>query len=353
MARAIQLASLAEGQTSPNPLVGAVVIDKNEKIVGDGFHARAGLPHAEVVALKQAGGRAKEGTLVVTLEPCCHFGKTPPCVETIIRAGISRVVIAMKDPDSRVSGQGIASLKEAGIEVLIGVLEQEAIRLNRSYIFRVKTGRPWGILKWAMSLDGRIALPNGASKWITSEESRKRVHSLRSLSDAVIIGGGTLRKDNPLLTSRGIKLNEPIRVVFSRSLNLPKDAQLWNTNIANSIIAFGPQSDQEKLEEIPEGPEKLQLRSNNPTALLKALAQKGCNRVLWECGPSLATEAINQNCVQELKVFIAPKLIGGLSAMTPLDDLGFTRMDQVFEMPELLTKKIGKDFLLEMLLDNS
>ena len=203
MRRALQLAALGAGRTSPNPLVGAVVLDPAGRLVGEGFHVRAGEAHAEVGALAQAGERARGGTLVVTLEPCCHHGRTPPCSEAVIRAGVARVVVAMADPNPRVAGGGLAQLRQAGITVELGVLEAEARALNAPFLHRITTGRPLGILKWAMSLDGRTALPNGASQWISSPPARAWVHTLRARCDAVIVGGGTVRADDPLLTSRG------------------------------------------------------------------------------------------------------------------------------------------------------
>ena len=235
MRRAIQLALLAEGRTSPNPLVGSVILDSNGKLVGEGFHTGAGNPHAEIEALTQAEKKSFNGTIVVTLEPCCHQGLTPPCTEAIIKAGLKRVVIGMVDPDPRVSGKGISRLKDSGLEVIDGVLTQECESINREFIFRVRHGRPWGILKWAMSLDGRIGLPNGCSKWITDFSARNSVHQIRSKCDAVIVGGGTVRVDNPLLTSRGISNCEPLRVIFSQSLNLPKIAKLWDTTVARTV----------------------------------------------------------------------------------------------------------------------
>jgi len=221
MNRALELAALGEGRTSPNPLVGAVVLDAAGELVGEGFHARAGEPHAEVGALSQAGGRARGGTLVVTLEPCCHHGRTPPCSEAVIGAGVARVVVALTDPDPRVSGQGLAMLRAAGVEVLTGVGEEGARRQNRAFLHRCQEGRPLGILKWAMSLDGRTALPNGQSQWISGSAARRWVHGLRAACDAVIVGGGTVRADNPRLTSRGVRQPEPLRVVLSRELELP------------------------------------------------------------------------------------------------------------------------------------
>ena len=343
MRRALQLAALAEGQTSPNPLVGAVVLDAQGALVGEGFHAKAGQAHAEVGALAQAGGRAKGGTIIVTLEPCCHQGRTPPCSEAVIQAGIQRVVVALKDPDPRVAGGGIQRLRDAGLEVITGVLETEAAHQNRAFVHRVQTGRSWGLLKWAMSLDGRTALPNGESQWISAPPARGWVHQLRAGCDAVIVGGGTVRADNPLLTSRGARSPEPLRVVLSRSLDLPPQAQLWDTSLASTLLAHGPGCADRPL---PEGPEHLELLASEPLDLLHALAARGCNRVLWECGPSLAAEAVKQGCVQELAVVIAPKLLGGQSARTPLGELGFSAMDQVIPLSALSAEWLGGDLLL-------
>ena len=351
MHRVLYLASLAEGETSPNPLVGAVILDANQNLVGEGFHSCAGEPHAEIEALSQAGTAAKGGTLLVNLEPCCHYGKTPPCTEAILKSGVSRVVVAVVDPDHRVSGKGMSVLNNAGIEVITGVLEEEAAFLNRAFFFRNRTGRPWGVLKWAMSLDGRIGLPNGSSKWITGEKARDRVHGLRSKCDAVIVGGGTVRADNPLLTSRGKSNPEPLRVVLSSSLDLPKDAQLWDTKVAKTLICYCPKSKADAIAAIPSGPEKILIEECNPAKLMEILAKKGCNKVLWECGSKLASAAISQNCVQEIVLFLSPKLLGGVSAMTPLADLGFISIDQALSGKEISFCKTGDDFLLKMLID--
>ena len=346
MRRALQLAALAEGQTSPNPLVGAVVLDSHGTLVGEGFHAKAGEAHAEVGALAQAGDRAKGGTIIVTLEPCCHQGRTPPCSEAVIQAGIQRVVVALTDPDPRVAGGGIQRLRDSGLEVITGVLEAEAAHQNRAFIHRVQTGRPWGLLKWAMSLDGRTALPNGESQWISAPPARSWVHKLRACCDAVVVGGGTVRADNPLLTSRGRRSPEPLRVVLSRSLNLPAQAQLWDTSLVPTLLAHGPDRSDAVL---PKGPETLELLACQPSDLLHALASRGCNRVLWECGPALATVALQQGCVQELAVVIAPKLLGGTLARTSLGELGFLEMDQVISLSQVAVEPLGIDLLLRAL----
>ncbi len=350
MRRAIQLASLGEGDTSPNPLVGAIVLDVHGNIVGEGFHPRAGDSHAEILALAQAKDRSVGGSLVVTLEPCCHMGRTPPCTDAILRSGIRKVVIGLQDPDSRVSGKGIDILRQAGLEVVTGVLEKEVAFQNRAFLFRIITGRPWGILKCAISLDGRIGLPNGSSKWITCKESRSRVHKLRAKCDAIIVGGNTVRQDNPLLTTRGLVDPEPLRVVVTASANLPLDAKVWDTGIARTIVAYGPKAEMSFIKNLPNTIEKVCFSNNDPIALLQQLAKKGCNKVMWECGPSLATTALKKDCVQELVLFVAPKVLGGLPAMTPFSDFSFDSVDQAMTFKNISLAKSGKDFVLNMTL---
>ncbi len=354
MQRALQLAALGRGATSPNPMVGAVVLDATGQWVGEGFHAKAGEPHAEVGALRQAGERAQGGTLVVTLEPCCHHGRTPPCSEAVIAAGISRVVVAMADPNPQVAGGGIARLQAAGLEVLQGVCEAEARALNRAFVHRIHTGRPLGLLKWAMSLDGRTALSNGVSQWISGPKARTWVHQLRSRCDAVIVGGGTVRADNPLLTSRGKRTPEPLRVVLSRSLDLPGEAQLWDPSIAPTLVAHGPEASAEARAHLAAisaahpGLETVELASCTPKALLEALAQRGCNQVLWECGPALAAAALQEGAVQEIAAVIAPKLMGGQAARTPIGELGFTQMDQIAPWQAGEPRRLGLDLLWQL-----
>ncbi len=201
-----------------------------------------------------------------------------------------------------------------------------------------------------MSLDGRIGLPNGCSKWITKELARDTVHRMRSKCDAVIVGGGTLRTDNPLLTSRGKSNFEPLRVVFSRSLDLPQSANLWDTKIAKTIIAYGPGGNEDFFSHLPDGPEKLSLNSNDPTELLASLGKKGCNKILWECGPALATSAIEANCVQEVVVFIAPKLLGGKSAMSPLNSFGFDSINSTYKLQHSFLDRKGEDLCWRLII---
>ena len=346
MQRALQLAALGAGRTSPNPLVGAVVLDASGALVGEGYHARAGEPHAEVGALAQAGARARGGTLLVTLEPCCHHGRTPPCSEAVIAAGITRVVVAMADPNPQVGGGGLAQLRASGIEVICGVAEAEARALNRPFCHRIATGRPLGILKWAMGVDGRTALSNGASHWISGAEARTWVHRLRASCDAVIVGGGTVRGDDPLLTSRGRRQPEPLRVVLSRRLELPASAQLWDQGTAATLVVHGPEAPAPARQALDQRDiPRLELENCSPRALMAALATRGCNQVLWECGPELAAAALRDDCVQEVAAVIAPKLMGGIAARTPLGELGFTTMAQVPNWQTLAPQALSDDWL--------
>ena len=346
MQRALQLAALASGRTSPNPLVGCVILSAGGELVGEGFHARAGQPHAEVGALRQAGERARGGTAVVSLEPCCHHGRTPPCSQALIAAGVARVVVAMADPDPRVAGRGMAELRAAGIEVIDGICEAEARHLNRAFIHRVQHGRPLGVLKWAMSADGRTALPNGSSQWISGPAARQWVHGLRAQCDAVIVGGGTVRADDPLLTSRGRRDPEPLRVVLSRRLDLPEQAQFWDQQAAPTLVAHGPEAPAEAIARLEaSGVERLELAPCEPRQLLQALAERGCNQVLWECGPTLAAAALRQGCVQRIAAVTAPKLLGGLAARTPLGDLALTDVSQAEPWNGDQLQRLGNDLL--------
>tara|TARA_B100000945_G_scaffold34711_1_gene23542 strand:- start:182 stop:1279 length:1098 start_codon:yes stop_codon:yes gene_type:complete len=348
MKRAISLASLGKGKTSPNPMVGAVILDKNGNLISEGFHHKAGMPHAEAMAFDNLNKDAKGGTLYVNLEPCCHHGKTPPCVEKVISYGVKRIFISIKDPDKRVSGRGIKLLKDAGIKVHLGLCEKESIELNKSFIHRNISDTAFGVLKWAMSMDGRVGLKNGESKWITNKYSRAFVHSYRSDFDAIIIGGNTLRKDNPLLTSRGTKIPEPLRVVFSKTLDLPEKSNLWDCELARTLVVYDSSTADEKhLKRIPKCVEVEKISSDNPKLLSKLLAKKGCNKVLWECGPNLATSAIKAGCIQELFTFIAPKIIGGESGMNPFEDFEFQNMDEVFNLFNSKVNLIDNDISIK------
>ncbi len=344
MKRAIHLASLGDGKTSPNPKVGAVILDKNGNIISEGFHQKAGMPHAEAMALNNLKKDAVGGSMYVNLEPCCHQGKTPPCVDKVISSGIKEIYVSIKDPDKRVSGKGIKLLKEAGIKVHLGLCKKESLELNKAFVYRNITDKTYGVLKWAMSIDGRIGLKNGKSKWITNEESRSLVHTLRADFDAIIIGGNTLRKDNPLLTTRGSKNPEPLRVVFTKSLNLPAKSHLWHCDLAKTLVIYDSSTANESLlTRIPPNVEVEKVSSDNPELISKLLAKRGCNKILWECGPKLATEAIKYNCIQEIITFIAPKILGGENSMNPFGDFKFKEMHEIIKLSDSEVSLIGND----------
>ena len=337
-----------QNTTSPNPRVGAVILDKNGGLISEGFHFKAGMPHAEAMAINNLKKDAKGGTMYVNLEPCCHQGKTPPCVDKVISSGIKKVYISIEDPDKRVSGKGIKLLKEAGIQVHLGLCKKESLDLNKAFIYRNITKKTFGVLKWAMSIDGRIALKNGKSKWITNDKSRALVHSIRAEFDAIIIGGNTLRRDNPLLTTRGFKNPEPLRVVFTKSLDLPSKSNLWDCSKAKTLVIYDSSSANESnLSRIPKCVEVEKVSSDNPELISKILAKRGCNKVLWECGPGLATAAIQSNCIQELITFIAPKILGGENSMNPLSDFEFREMHEIIKLSDSQFSLIGNDICVK------
>ncbi len=348
MKRAIFLASLGKNTTSPNPRVGAVILDKNGNLISEGFHYKAGMPHAEAMASENLNKDANGGTMYVNLEPCCHHGRTPPCVDKIISSGIKKVYISILDPDKRVSGKGIQLLKEAGIQVHVGLCEKESLALNKAFIHRNITKKAFGVLKWAMSIDGRIGLKNGESKWITNEESRSLVHTFRAEFDAIIIGGNTLRKDNPLLTTRGSKNPEPLRVVFTKSLDLPSKSNLWDCDKAKTLVIYDSSTANESyLTRIPKCVEVEKVSSDDPNLIAKILAKRGCNKVLWECGPRLATAAVQSNCIQEIITFIAPKILGGVDSMNPFGDFEFEEMNKIIKLSDSQVSLIGNDICVK------
>ncbi|WP_013323941.1 bifunctional diaminohydroxyphosphoribosylaminopyrimidine deaminase/5-amino-6-(5-phosphoribosylamino)uracil reductase RibD [Gloeothece verrucosa] len=347
MQRCITLARKALGATSPNPMVGAVIV-REQEIVGEGFHPGAGQPHAEVFALSVAAEKAKGATIYINLEPCNHYGRTPPCTEALIKAGIAKVMVGMIDPDPRVSGKGIERLTEAGIEVVAGIEEEACRRLNEGFIHRVLYQRPFGILKYAMTLDGKIAATSGHSAWVTGEASRRIVHQLRAACDAVIIGGNTVRQDNPHLTTHGVSSHNPLRVVMSRSLNLPLEANLWETDKVPTVV-FTEEGINPPLQKqlLKRKVEVIELEVLTPTQVMQHLYQRGFCSVLWECGGTLAASAITEGMVQKVMAFIAPKIIGGESAPSPVGDLGLDKMSNALQLQRVALQRVDNDFVIE------
>ena len=351
MQRCLELARRAAGKTSPNPLVGSVIV-KDGEIIGEGFHPKFGQPHAEVFALGDAGELARGATVYVNLEPCNHYGKTPPCSSALIEAKVAKVVTGMVDPDPRVAGGGIKKLRDAGIEVVVGVEEAACRRLNEAFIQRITHKQTFGILKYAMTLDGKIAATTGHSAWVTSKDSRHLVHRVRSACDAVIVGGNTVRRDNPNLTTHGITEHNPLRVVMSRSLDLPSECNLWHTDIASTIVFTENNNSAQQQKLIDRGVEIVSVAQLTPKVVTEYLYQQGKSKVLWECGGTLAAKAIADGTVQKVMAFVAPKIIGGTSAPSPVDDLGLSKMTDALELKEIEVKTIFPDLLIEGYLPN-
>ena len=352
MRRCLSLAAQATGRTAPNPLVGAIVV-KDGAIVGEGVHPKAGEPHAEVFALRQAGDRAQGATVYVNLEPCNHYGRTPPCSDALVAAEVARVVVGMVDPNPKVAGGGVARLRAAGIAVTVGVEEAACQRLNEAFVHRITQRRPFGILKYAMTLDGKIAATGGHSAWVTSPTARSHVHQLRAACDAVIVGGQTVRRDNPNLTTHGQSDRNPLRVVLSRRMDLPTEANLWTIQQAPTLVITetGQQRDRQDVLRT-KGVEVLELEQLTPAAVMQHLYDRGHLSALWECGGVLAARAIADGVIQKLLAFIAPKLIGGSHAPTPIGELGLTQMTDAIALEKMTWQAIGPDLLIEGYLPN-
>ena len=317
MRRAIELATKGKGMTSPNPIVGAVVV-KNGKIVGEGYHKRAGTPHAEIVALRRAKERAHGADLYVTLEPCCHYGRTPPCCDTIITSGIKRVIIGMSDPNPLVNGKGIAFLKIKGILVVKDVLKNECRRLNKAYQKWIVSGIPYVTMKAALSLDGKIATSSGESKWITNESCRRYVHQLRSLNDAIVVGVNTVRRDNPKLTVR-LSGNDQrkLAVILDEKLNIPPSSRLFRRKPNELIIATTSRASKRRRVQLGKKGHRVFLCRSTSRGyiflphLLEQLGAQGITSLFVEGGGEVFSDFFNRGLVDRIVACIAPKIIGG------------------------------------------
>lgn len=354
MERALALAARGRGRTSPNPMVGAVVV-KDGAIVGEGYHARAGADHAEVVALVAAGAAAQGATLYVTLEPCCHHGRTPPCVEPIIAAGIARVVAAVQDPNPLVGGGGLARLRGAEIAVEVGLLAAETARLNEAFFAYVTTGRPFVILKAAASLDGRIATRAGESRWITGEAARRRVHELRNEVGAVLVGIGTVLRDDPLLTTRlGIlDQRDPVRIVVDSLARLPPQAKVINRSSAAptlaAVSAEAPRARIEALErlgvrvlEVEGSPKRVPLHR-----LMEALGKLEITSLMIEGGAEINASALRDGIVDKVLLFLAPILVGGRGAPGVVGGEDIGRLADAVRLRDVRVERVGEDILVE------
>ncbi len=352
MRRALALAR--RGYTAPNPMVGAVLV-KDGRIVGEGYHRRAGLPHAEVEALRRAGENARGATLYVTLEPCGHWGRTPPCADALIEAGVRCVYAAMQDPNPRVSGKGFAKLREAGVEVYEGILEGQARQLNEIFVKYHTTGMPFVTVKAAMSLDGKIATRTGDSKWITDEPARRLVHRLRARYDAIMVGIGTVLEDDPLLTVRlpGLKGIHRLRVVVDSRLRCPDGAQILNVEESPTLIATTDLAPTHRVQSLRERGVEVEVLPADADghvdldALMRSLAKRGVTGVLCEGGGTLIASLLARRLVDKVLFFYAPCLIGGHDAPTAVEGEGFARVGESLRLDRVHWRRVGRDMMVQ------
>ncbi|MCR5346591.1 MAG: bifunctional diaminohydroxyphosphoribosylaminopyrimidine deaminase/5-amino-6-(5-phosphoribosylamino)uracil reductase RibD [Fretibacterium sp.] len=351
MKRALSLAARGMGTTSPNPMVGCVLV-RDSRIIGEGYHQRCGGDHAEIKALKDASSRGEDvqgATAYVTLEPCCHFGRTPPCAQRLVEEGITRVVAATSDPNPKVKGGGLAVLREAGIEVSFPCLEAEARWLNRGFIRVQMLGRPWVTLKAAVSLDGRMALSNGESKWITGPEARTEAHQLRASHDAVLVGVGTVLKDNPELTVRHVDGRSPRRVILDSYLRTPPDVKAVTGEGGCLILTVS--RDEEKISSLQSaGATVICLPADREghvdlSAAMSCLAQEGILSLMVEGGPRVLTAFMKKGLCDWLSLFVAPKVMGEGSGLGM--GMYFTSVAEALTLKNLQSRSIGSDLLIE------
>ncbi|WP_043931640.1 bifunctional diaminohydroxyphosphoribosylaminopyrimidine deaminase/5-amino-6-(5-phosphoribosylamino)uracil reductase RibD [Bacillus sp. EB01] len=344
---ALQNARAMKGQTDPNPLVGSVIVNDN-RIVGVGTHLKAGEPHAEIHGLRMAGDKAKGGTIYVTLEPCSHHGRTGPCAEAIVQAGLKKVVIAALDPNPVVSGNGVRILKDAGIEVIIGIREEESRRMNEVFNKFIVEKKPFVTLKAGITLDGKIASHSSDSKWITSEEARHDVHHLRSENMAILVGANTVIKDDPELTARIPNGRNPIRVILDSALKLPLESKVVNDGLAPTWIFTSRDFDKEKAETLAKkGIEIFQTSGEKRVDILDVvtiLGEKLVSSVLIEGGGTVNGSFLEQKLIDKAVLYVAPKLIGGKNAPTFLEGTGIDKMKDAIELTDTSITQVGKDF---------
>ncbi len=351
MKRALRLAEKGRGRTSPNPMVGAVLV-KNGQVVGEGYHARAGEAHAEILALRQAGEEARGSTLYINLEPCIHYGKTPPCAPAVIEAKVRRVVIGMEDPNPLVTGRGLKSLKKAGLDVEVGVLEKECRRLNEAFCKYILKKEPFVILKVAATLDGKIATREGDSKWISGETSRHFVHRMRDQVDGVVVGIGTVLKDDPQLTARIKKGRDPYRIILDSRLRIPEDAKVIGNSPSKTIIATTELAARDKIERLEKkGVRILTLDSKQGRVDLKnclsKLGEMGMMSLLVEGGSQVNGSFLDEGLIDKILFFLSPKLIGDREALGIFGGSGKANLKETIPLNELRVRRMREDILIE------
>ena len=353
MQRTLDLAARAQGRTSPNPMVGAVLV-KDNQIIGEGYHLKAGTPHAEIHALQAAGDAARNATLYVNLEPCSHYGRTPPCADAIIRSGVKRVVVAGLDPNPQVSGRGLKILQDAGIETCTGVLEQEAWKLNLAFFKYIKTRTPLVSLKVAMTLDGKIATSTGDSRWVSGETSRKYVHQLRNVYDAIMVGIGTVLKDDPMLNTRleNKDSRDPIRVIIDSNLDLPHSSKIVKTAKQLKTIVFcGQQADATRKAFLQEaGLTIVQLAVDEDKLpleeVLRVLGEMEITTLLVEGGGEINGSLIEKGLIDKVYWFIAPKIVGGRESPTPVGGRGILHLKDALPVNLMEIQRFDEDIAI-------
>ncbi|MBC7363768.1 MAG: bifunctional diaminohydroxyphosphoribosylaminopyrimidine deaminase/5-amino-6-(5-phosphoribosylamino)uracil reductase RibD [Candidatus Aminicenantes bacterium] len=354
MEMAFSLARKARGRTSPNPCVGAVIV-KDGRIVGWGYHQEAGQPHAEIIALERAGKKAQGATLYLTLEPCVHWGRTPPCADRLVRAGFKRAVIASTDPNPVVHSKGVSRLKEAGVEVTCGLLAEKNSELNEAYNKYIVKRTPFVTLKFAVSLDGKMATFSGDSHWISSPESRQLVHHLRFENDAVLVGIGTVLKDNPLLTVRleSVQKKKWLRVILDTRLRIPPESRLLQQPENGRVMIFcGPEAPEEKIKALQDkGAEVILTETENGKIklkeVLKTLGQREVTALLVEGGSKVLTSFLEERLADKVIAFISPRLIGGETAATPFEGQGVEKLAEALELKNIKHLRLKHDIIIE------
>lgn len=348
MHRALELAQRGRGFVEPNPMVGAVLV-RDGQIVGEGIHERFGEAHAEVNAIAHAGDRAKGATLYVTLEPCCHHGKTPPCTDAVMRAGVAAVVAALRDPFPMVAGKGASLLEAAGIPISFGLLEPEARALNAPYLTLLREGRPYVHGKWAMTLDGKIATRTGDSKWISNEASRQKGHELRGFMDAIVVGIGTALADDPILTARPAGPRIPMRVVLDTKGRLPMTSQLVRgARETPTMVVVGSGAPQGKRIELSgAGCEVVEAESRegriDVAAWLREMGRRRWTNILVEGGGAVLGSFFDADCIDEAHVFLAPKILGGAASSTPVGGIGLERIVEATSWLPIRSETLQED----------
>lgn len=351
MREAHELAKSAEGRTTPDPMVGAVLV-KNGNVLATGFHSEIATPHAEAWAIQKAGEAAHGATLYVNLEPCGHYGNNPPCTDSIINAGIKRVVVSMKDPNPLVNGKGFSKLKRYGVKVEVGLLEDEAKKLNEVFIKYITTGRPFVAMKTAMTLDGKIATSTGASRWVASEASLRFAHHLRNVYDAILVGIGNVLIDDPKLNVRRVKkIKDPVRIVLDSFARTPLSANLFKTKGGKLIIAVGPKAPRQKVEAlVKRGAEVIRLPAPagriDVRSLLRELGEMKISSLLVEGGGEVNASFLEANAIDKAYFVIAPKIFGGRTAKTSVEGEGVKLPSQAKWLKSVHSEKLGDDFLI-------